>query len=77
MDHFSRALYYEYAPQGIFVQSLLPSFLSTNMTKCGDKMSKNGILVPSGEEYAHHAIATLGISRRTAGYWPHSVEVKL
>ncbi|KAJ6666180.1 hypothetical protein lerEdw1_001085 [Lerista edwardsae] len=70
VDHFSRALYYEYAPQGIFVQSLLPSFLSTNTTK-------KGILVPSGEEYAQHAIATLGISRRTAGYWPHSVEVKL
>ncbi|XP_066493701.1 inactive hydroxysteroid dehydrogenase-like protein 1 [Tiliqua scincoides] len=77
VDHFSRALHYEYGSQGIFVQSLLPSFMSTNMTTYSDKLSQKGILVPSGEEYAHHAIATLGISRRTAGYWPHSIMVLL
>lgn len=77
VDYFSRALHYEYGHYGVFVQSLLPSFMSPKMIKHSKKPQKCGILFPSGEDYAHHAIATLGISRRTGGYWPHSIMIIL
>ncbi|XP_006888940.1 PREDICTED: inactive hydroxysteroid dehydrogenase-like protein 1 [Elephantulus edwardii] len=31
-------------------------------------------LVPSPKVYAHHAVSTLGISKRTTGYWSHSIQ---
>uniref|UniRef100_A0A8D0HJ14 Uncharacterized protein n=1 Tax=Sphenodon punctatus TaxID=8508 RepID=A0A8D0HJ14_SPHPU len=71
LDHFSRALHYEYASKGIFIQSLIPFYISTNMTKFSTKLSKKNWLVPSAEEYAHNAVSTLGLSRRTTGYWGH------
>lgn len=73
LDHFSRALHYEYAPRGIFVQSLIPFFISTNMTKFSRHLAKASFIVPSAEEYARHAVTTLGISRRTTGYWLHTI----
>ncbi|XP_072836643.2 inactive hydroxysteroid dehydrogenase-like protein 1 [Pogona vitticeps] len=73
LDHFSRALHYECAPKGIFVQSLVPCFISTKMTEGMGVFSKESFLVPSADEYARHAVTTLGISRRTTGYWPHSI----
>ncbi|KAF7242723.1 Hydroxysteroid dehydrogenase-like protein 1 [Varanus komodoensis] len=73
LDHFSRALHHEYASQGIFVQSLIPFLICTNMTKFSDSLSKMSFFVPSADEFAHHAVTTLGISRRTTGYWRHSL----
>nr|XP_028595378.1 inactive hydroxysteroid dehydrogenase-like protein 1 isoform X1 [Podarcis muralis] len=74
LDHFSQSLYYEYAPQGIFVQCLCPAFVCTNMSKYSPTLSKKSLLVPSADEYAHQAIATLGLSRRTPGYSLHSIQ---
>ncbi|KAJ7312036.1 hypothetical protein JRQ81_006367 [Phrynocephalus forsythii] len=73
LDHFSRSLHYEYASQGIFVQSLVPCFIATKTSQDLGLFSKEQLLVPSADTYAHHAIATLGITRRTTGYWPHSI----
>ncbi|XP_075796445.1 inactive hydroxysteroid dehydrogenase-like protein 1 isoform X2 [Pelodiscus sinensis] len=78
LDHFSRALHYEYASKGIFIQSLIPFFISTNMTQLGDHvLSRKLFCVPSAKVYAHHAVSTLGISRRTTGYWLHSIQFLL
>lgn len=76
MDYFSRALYYEYASKGIFVQSLTPFVIATKMVSCSRVTSKRSFFFPSAEEYASHAISTLGLSKRTPGYWKHSIEVK-
>uniref|UniRef100_G1KN59 Hydroxysteroid dehydrogenase like 1 n=1 Tax=Anolis carolinensis TaxID=28377 RepID=G1KN59_ANOCA len=73
LDHFSRALYYEYAPKGIFVQSLIPGFIFTKMIKHVSLFTKESLFVPSAEEYAHQAITTLGVAKRTTGYWPHTI----
>ncbi|MBN3326489.1 HSDL1 protein, partial [Atractosteus spatula] len=70
LDHFSRALYYEYASKGVFVQSLVPFSISEVSAASG------GWLVPHPQVYARHAISTLGISHRTTGYWPHSIQVR-
>lgn len=78
LDHFSRALHYEYASKGIFVQSLIPLYISTNMTQFGDRILSNKVFfMPSAKVYAHHAVSTLGISRRTTGYWIHSIQFLL
>ncbi|XP_036296867.1 inactive hydroxysteroid dehydrogenase-like protein 1 [Pipistrellus kuhlii] len=74
LDHFSRALQYEYASKGIFVQSLIPFCIATHMTAPGSFLHKCSWLVPSPKVYAHHAVSTLGISKRTTGYWSHSIQ---
>ncbi|XP_032709747.1 inactive hydroxysteroid dehydrogenase-like protein 1 [Lontra canadensis] len=74
LDHFSRALQYEYASKGIFVQSLIPFYVATNVTAPGSFLHKCPWLVPSPKVYAHHAVSTLGISKRTTGYWSHSIQ---
>ncbi|XP_007443016.1 inactive hydroxysteroid dehydrogenase-like protein 1 [Python bivittatus] len=73
LDHFSRSLHYEYASHGIFIQSLIPFFICTNVTTCRNTLSKTGFFVPSSDEYVRHAVTTLGVSRRTTGYWPHTL----
>lgn len=74
LDHFSRALHCEYAPKGIFVQSLLPFSTTTNRDGYGEGLHLFSWLAPSVNVYARHAISTLGISSRTPGYWIHSVQ---
>ncbi|XP_072492281.1 inactive hydroxysteroid dehydrogenase-like protein 1 [Notamacropus eugenii] len=74
LDHFSRALQYEYASKGIFVQSLIPFSVATNSKACSSFLHGCSWLVPTPKVYAHHAIATLGISKRTTGYWFHSIQ---
>ncbi|KFV44295.1 Hydroxysteroid dehydrogenase-like 1, partial [Gavia stellata] len=74
LDYFSRALHYEYASKGIFVQSLIPSVTATKMATCSSAVSKRSFFFPSAEEYASHAISTLGLSTRTTGYWKHAIQ---
>ncbi|KAF5898426.1 inactive hydroxysteroid dehydrogenase-like protein 1, partial [Clarias magur] len=68
LDHFSRALHYEYRHHGVFVQSLLPGKVAS------EGYDGSGWLVPLPHVYARHALSTLGISHRTTGYWPHTIQ---
>ncbi|KFQ18712.1 PREDICTED: inactive hydroxysteroid dehydrogenase-like protein 1 [Merops nubicus] len=77
LDYFSRALHHEYASKGIFVQSLTPFFIATKMVACSSILSKRSFFFPSAEEYASHAISTLGLSTRTSGYWKHAIKFTL
>ncbi|KFV66366.1 Hydroxysteroid dehydrogenase-like 1 [Dryobates pubescens] len=77
LDYFSRALHYEYASKGIFVQSLTPFFIATKMVACSSFASESSFLIPSAEEYASHAVSTLGLSIRTTGYWKHAIKFTL
>ncbi|NWI64310.1 HSDL1 protein, partial [Todus mexicanus] len=74
LDYFSRALHYEYASKGIFVQSLTPFAVTTKMLACSSFASNTPLLFPSAEEYASHAVSTLGLSRKTTGYWKHALQ---
>lgn len=69
-DHFSRALHYEYGHRGVFVQSLFPG-------KVASEEDDGSWLVPQPHVYARHALSTLGISHRTTGYWPHTLQLGL
>ncbi|KFO73388.1 Hydroxysteroid dehydrogenase-like 1 [Cuculus canorus] len=73
LDYFSRALQYEYASKGIVVQSLTPFVIATKMSSFSSITSKRSFFVPSAEEYASHAVSTLGLSTRTTGYWRHAI----
>ncbi|XP_072163044.1 inactive hydroxysteroid dehydrogenase-like protein 1 [Diadema setosum] len=74
LDYFSQALQYEYKDHGIIVQSLLPSYVATKMADFGSTVPHSRFLIPSASVYAKHAVASIGISSRTAGYWPHAVQ---
>ncbi|NXU41589.1 HSDL1 protein, partial [Drymodes brunneopygia] len=77
LDYFSRSLHYEYASKGIFVQSLIPSVTTTKMVAFSSTVPKTSIFLPTAEEYASHAISTLGLSIRTTGYWKHAIQLTL
>ena len=75
MDYFSRALHHEYKDEGIIVQSLMPFYVATKMTKFSTTLSSQNLFIPSAATFAHDAVSTLGYSTRTAGYWPHAIQV--
>ncbi|NXR83846.1 HSDL1 protein, partial [Pycnonotus jocosus] len=77
LDYFSRALHYEYASKGIFVQSLMPFVTPTKLTAFSNIISRRSIFFPNAEEYASHAVSTLGLSIRTAGHWKHAIQITL
>ncbi|XP_063400766.1 inactive hydroxysteroid dehydrogenase-like protein 1 isoform X1 [Mytilus trossulus] len=74
LDYFARGLQYEYRNSGVIVQSLMPFYVATRMTRYSQTLSKPGLFIPSADTYAKSAIATLGYSSRTSGYWPHTIQ---
>ncbi|XP_072299690.1 inactive hydroxysteroid dehydrogenase-like protein 1 [Eucyclogobius newberryi] len=72
LDHFSQALHLEYSSKGIFIQSLVPFQIASTRGKL-----KESSFVPKPQVYAQHAISTLGVSHRTTGYWPHTLQFGL
>lgn len=79
LDHFSRALHLEYSGKGIFVQSLIPFKITSSgrQPSSSTPSSSEGWFSPTPEVYARHAISTLGVSNRTTGYWPHTLQYGL
>ncbi|XP_075893674.1 inactive hydroxysteroid dehydrogenase-like protein 1 [Nelusetta ayraudi] len=80
LDQLSRALHLEYSDRGIFVQSLIPLQIASSERQPSTSRtptSRPGFFTPNPEVYAHHAISTLGISSRTTGYWPHTLQCGL
>ncbi|XP_053123209.1 very-long-chain 3-oxoacyl-CoA reductase-like [Hemicordylus capensis] len=69
IDHFSRALNVEYSSQGIIVQSILPLFVDSNMTR----LVPNFFKMDAGA-FAHQALNTVGITSRTSGSLSHSIQ---
>lgn len=68
VNYFSAALSKEYASKGILVQTVMPHFVSTAMTK----MHRN-IFVPPSNVYTKSAVSTIGIQATTFGYFPHVI----
>ncbi|XP_075155855.1 very-long-chain 3-oxoacyl-CoA reductase-like [Haematobia irritans] len=69
VDKFSADLQTEYRARGIYVQSIQPGFVATNMSK----IRKANTFSPSPDTYVASALSTLGIAERTAGYLPHTL----
>jgi len=74
VDWFSQGLDQEYRSQGIEVQSLIPSYISTRLVKFSDFLSEPSWLVPNAETFVRSALGTVGYSRRTTGFWSHGLQ---
>lgn len=79
LDHFSRALHHEYSSKGLIIQSLIPFQIASSEQQppAAAAAAAEGWFVPKPDVYAHHAISTLGVSHRTTGYWPHTLQYGL
>ncbi|XP_068128713.1 very-long-chain 3-oxoacyl-CoA reductase-like [Hyperolius riggenbachi] len=70
IDFFSQGLNAEYKSQGILVQSVMPLFVSTDMTF----KLKTNVFVKTPEDYACEALNTVGFTSRTSGCLSHSLQ---
>ncbi|XP_010284021.1 PREDICTED: estradiol 17-beta-dehydrogenase 12, partial [Phaethon lepturus] len=69
VDFFSRGLHAEYKSKGIIVQSVLPYYVATKMSKiCMPTFDK-----PSPETYVRAALGTVGLQSQTNGCLPHAL----
>lgn len=71
MDKFSRDLSAEVRDKGVFVQTVHPGFVVTNMSK----IKRSSMTAPTPDVYAESTLNTLGLEYRTAGYWFHKIQV--
>lgn len=69
VDFFSRGLHAEYKSKGVTVQSVLPFFVATKLSK----IRKPTWDKPSPEDYVRSALNTVGLQTRTNGYLPHAI----
>jgi len=67
VDFLTRSLQMEYENKGITIQSVLPAFVSTNMSR----IRKASLMVPKPKDYVEAAMRTVGLETRTYGYPPH------
>ncbi|XP_013773418.1 inactive hydroxysteroid dehydrogenase-like protein 1 [Limulus polyphemus] len=74
VDWFSRALNYEYKSKGITIQTLLPSYISTKLTRFSHFLQKPGYIVPDAHSFVNSALCTVGTTNRTTGYWTHGLQ---
>lgn len=68
MDFFSLSLSQEYAASGVHVQSVVPFYVASKMSKM-----RAGYATPTPGTYARAALNKLGYERRTNGYWVHAL----
>ncbi|XP_022708554.1 inactive hydroxysteroid dehydrogenase-like protein 1 isoform X1 [Varroa jacobsoni] len=74
VDWFSMALDVEYRSQGIIVQSLIPSYVSTNLVRFSNFLSKPSFIVPDAKRFVSSALDTITYSKRTTGFWSHGLQ---
>ncbi|XP_076030571.1 inactive hydroxysteroid dehydrogenase-like protein 1 [Oratosquilla oratoria] len=72
--YFSVALEEEIQGKGITIQTVIPSYVSTNMTSFSSFVHRPSILIPTAPRFAASALATLGYSSMTTGYWSHGIQ---
>uniref|UniRef100_T1GKC5 Uncharacterized protein n=1 Tax=Megaselia scalaris TaxID=36166 RepID=T1GKC5_MEGSC len=68
VDKFTEDLNTEYKDQGIMIQSVLPGFVCSNMSK----IKRPSLMAPSADTFVASALNTLGYTRHTTGYLPHA-----
>jgi len=70
VDVFSRSIAYEYAKKGIIIQSVLPGFVVSKMSK----IRKAYWMAPTPENYVRSQLKTVGLDGQTTGYWAHELQ---
>ncbi|XP_033910164.1 very-long-chain 3-oxoacyl-CoA reductase-B-like [Acipenser ruthenus] len=69
VDFFSRAVHAEYKSRGIIVQSVLPFFVATKLSK----IRQPTLDKPSPAAYVKAALSTVGLQIQTNGYLLHAL----
>lgn len=69
VDFFSQGLHAEYKSKGIIIQSIMPFFVATKMSK----IRRATLDKPTPERYVSAEINTVGLQTRTNGYLPHAI----
>ncbi|XP_076143946.1 very-long-chain 3-oxoacyl-CoA reductase-B [Alosa pseudoharengus] len=69
VDFFSRGLEAEYRKKGIIIQSVLPFFVATKLSK----IRRATLDKPTPERYVAAALNTVGLESQTNGYLPHAI----
>nr|XP_020464488.1 very-long-chain 3-oxoacyl-CoA reductase-B-like [Monopterus albus] len=69
VDFFSQGLQIEYKSKGIIVQSVLPFFVATKLSK----IRRPTLDKPSPERFVAAELNTVGLQTQTNGYLPHAI----
>lgn len=69
VDYFSVCMQKEYESKGIIVQSVMPNFVTTKMSK----IRKASVMVPNPDTFVRSALSLIGVSNRTNGFWSHNL----
>ncbi|XP_066509652.1 very-long-chain 3-oxoacyl-CoA reductase-B-like [Hoplias malabaricus] len=69
VDYFSRGLDAEYRNKGIIIQSVLPFYVTTKLSK----IKKASLDIPTPERYVAAQLNTVGLQSQTNGYLPHAI----
>uniref|UniRef100_A0A665TL06 Very-long-chain 3-oxoacyl-CoA reductase-B-like n=1 Tax=Echeneis naucrates TaxID=173247 RepID=A0A665TL06_ECHNA len=69
VDYFSRGLQAEYKSKGIIIQSVLPFYVATKMSK----IRRATLDKPSPERFVAAQLNTVGLQTQTHGYLPHAL----
>ena len=67
VDFFSRSMEMEYGHLNITIQSVLPGFVATNMSR----IRKPTLMAPRPKDYVEAQMKTVGLETRTYGYPSH------
>ncbi|XP_071100112.1 very-long-chain 3-oxoacyl-CoA reductase-like [Haliotis cracherodii] len=70
MDYFTKALQIEYGSRGITFQSVRPNFVATKLSG----IRRSNPFCPFPDQYVRAALATLGTSNSTNGYFMHTLQ---
>eukprot|EP01134_Creolimax_fragrantissima_P007103 CFRG7103T1 len=70
VDFFSRGLALEYESLGIHVQSVIPFYVTSKLSK----ISKPTLFAPTPENFAKSGVRCIGYEKRTTGYWSHTLQ---
>lgn len=70
VDIFTRSISYEYAKKGIIIQSVLPGYVVSNMSK----IRRGSLMVPLPEDYVKSQLKTVGLDDQTTGFWTHELQ---
>ncbi|XP_056608814.1 very-long-chain 3-oxoacyl-CoA reductase-B [Triplophysa dalaica] len=69
VDFFSRGLDAEYKNKGIIIQSVLPFYVTTKLSK----IRRATIDIPTPERYVKAQLSTVGLQTQSNGYLPHAI----
>ncbi|XP_041366286.1 very-long-chain 3-oxoacyl-CoA reductase-like [Gigantopelta aegis] len=70
VDYLSKSLHEEVHGKGVTVQVVRPNFVATKLSG----IRKTNLITPSPNTFVSSALATLGLSTSTNGYWIHAVQ---